>query len=306
MDVVSISTSSVWAAGLNNGNLAIVNMPVRITKIVDNPGKEGLQITAEDYPFGSHQPTLFNKGIASGQVSPNIFADPGASEVVIFEAPNRLSNFDGNQIWIGACGSSADWGSCNIHVSFDNVTYKQIGSITAPARLGVLASNFASGSDPDTTNSLVLNLVENSQALDGGTHTDADKDNTLCFLGGELLSTSTLAVTGQDQYTASGYTRRGRMGSAILAHVAGELFMRLDDAVFKFTYDPTWAGQTIFLKFQSVNAFGNCPQPLSSLTATSFVIPGKNPGTIDASSGLVVKASSPFVGAGPLGWAPTA
>jgi hypothetical protein len=41
-------------------------------------------------------------------------------------------------------------------------------------------------------------------------------------------------------------------------------------------------------------------------TVIGFIIPGKNPGTVDASSGLIVKAVSPFVGAGPLGCAPSA
>ena len=306
MDVVAITTSSVWAAGVNNGNLALVNQPVRITKIVDNPGKEGLVITAEDRPFGVNQPTIYNKDLAAGQAYPNIFADPGNTEVVIFEAPSRLTGFQGNEIWIGACGSSADWGSCNVHVSQDGTTYEQIGEIKIPARLGVLASNLASGSDPDTTHSLVVNMVENSAALAAGTSADADIDNTLCFLGGELLSYSACSVTGQDQVTMDTYIRRGRKGSSILSHVAGELFVRLDDAIFKYTYDPAWAGKTVHFKFQSVNTFNNGAQDLSTVSAVSFTIPGQNPGTIDASSGLIIHSSSPFVGAGPLGWAPSA
>jgi hypothetical protein len=67
MDVLYISTSSVWAAGLNNTNLGITNLPVRVTKIVDDP-VSGLEMTCEDYPWGAHQPVLFNKGIAAGQV----------------------------------------------------------------------------------------------------------------------------------------------------------------------------------------------------------------------------------------------
>jgi hypothetical protein len=282
----------VWAAETNNQNLALRDLPVRITKIVDNPDGT-LDVTAEDYPFGVHQPTIYNKDLAAALAQPNKYADPGNSEVVMFEATSRLTGFQGNQIWIGALGSNSDWGSCNIYASMDGAKYQQVGTITSPARLGVLGADFGSGVDPDITIPLVIDLVQNSGALESATAADADADNTLCYVDGELVSYSACAVTGVDQCTATVYLRRGRMGSTIGAHIAGSLFMRLDDAVFKFTYDPSWAGKTIHLKFQSVNVYGNSAQDLSTLTATSFTIPGLNPGTVDAASGLVTSTYMP-------------
>lgn len=287
MDVVSITTSSQWAAGLNNGNLAIVNLPVRIQKTVDNPDGS-INFTAEDYPFGVHQPTIYNKGIGAGQIQPNLFADPGNSEIVMFEASNRLTQQQGNEIWIGATGVSDNWGACNVFVSQDGTTYKQIGTIDKVARMGVLHSSLATGSDPDTTHTMIVDMVENSGQLDAGTTTDADLDTTLCFVDGELISYSACAISGQGQYTMGTYMRRGRMGSIIGAHAAGALFLRLDDSVFQFKYDPTWQGKTLHFKFQSVNTFGNSAQDLSTLTAVSFTVPGLNKGTVDASSGLII------------------
>jgi hypothetical protein len=292
MDVVPITTSSVWAAETNNQNLAVVNLPVRITRVVDNPDGT-LEITAEDYPFGVHQPTVYNKALAAAVAQPNKYADPGNSEVVLFEATSRLTGFAGNQIWIGALGANSDWGSCNVYASMDGDKYLQIGTIESAARLGVLGAAFASGAATDTTNTLIVDLVQNSGALDSGTTADADADNTLCFVDGELISYSACAVTGVDRCTAGTYIRRGRMGSAIAGHAAGTLFMRLDNTVFKFTYDPSWAGKTIHLKFQSVNVYGNSAQDLSTLTAVSFTIPGLNPGTVDAASGLVTSGYMP-------------
>ena len=153
-------------------------------------------------------------------------------------------------------------------------------------------ATFASGSDPDTAHSLIVNLAENSPALEAGTTTDADSGNTLCFVDGEIVAYSACTVSGQDQYTMSTYIRRGLMGSTIASHSSGSLFMRLDGAIFKYTYDPAWAGQTLYFKFQSVNSFNNKAQDLSTLTAVSFTVPGKNPGTIDASSGLVIVAGT--------------
>jgi hypothetical protein len=323
MDVATISTTSIWAAGLNNVNLGIVNLPVRILKIVDDP-IQGLSITAEDYPFGAHQPTIYNKQISNGDVAVNAWAEPGNAEIVMFEATSRMTGYSGNEIWIGATGVSSNYGSTNVWVSQDSTNYKQIGTITAPARMGTVASTFAPGSDPDTGNTLVVTLVENCAALDAGSNTDADYGNTLCYVGGEIISYSAVTATGQNQVTmgvqgspATGYMRRGQMNSTIGSHSAGALFLRLDNAIFKYQYDPTWAGQTLNFKFQTVNSFGNNAQPLSSLTPVSFTVPGNNPGTIDASSGLVIVAGpqnpthpvadptgSNWKGAGPLGWSP--
>lgn len=317
MDVVAISTQSAWSLGLNNTNLGVVNLPVRIINTVDNPDGT-LDIIAEDYPFGVHQPTIFNKAVGAGQVQQNIFVDPGNTEAVLFEATSRLTGFDGNQIWMGACGVSENWGGCNILASSDGTTYKQIGTIKQVARLGTLHSTLAAGFDPDTFHTLVVDMAENSAPLEAGTTSDADAYNTLCFVDGELISYSACTATGIDQYTMGTYLRRGVLGSVAGAHSAGSLFLRLDDSVFKFTYDPTWAGKTLSFKFQSFNTFGNATQDPSTLTPVSFTVPGLNPGSIDASSGLVIHTGSNFptvtgrpaifnsVGAGPLGWTPIA
>jgi hypothetical protein len=166
-------------------------------------------------------------------------------------------------------------------------TYMQVATINAAARLGELASTFASGSDPDTVNSLVVNLAENCGTLDAGSDSDADKGNTLCFCDGEIIAYGALTYTGQNQITCGTYIRRGQMGSTISSHSTGGLFLRLDSSVLKYTYNPVWRGQTLLFKFQSVNSFGLLAQDLSSLTPVSFTLPGLNPGSIDASSGLL-------------------
>jgi hypothetical protein len=464
LDCIYITTSSIWAAGLNNENLSVTNLPVRITKVVDDP-KTGLEITCEDFPWGVHQPVLFNKGISAGEVPSNAFANPGETEIVMFEASNRLTGYSGNEIWIGATGTGTDWGSSNVWVSQDATNYMMVGNISKQARMGVLnntlytsgnwvinsqgafaLSPYAShsltitdniitdplsgttasklvgtssdsylnqliipmpniggapvvlsfyakvpsgthtinayilnqattqrgtaalaltttwqrfsitctmnsldtaaylqiggastlgtslevhawgaqfefgstasayiatktivplGGDPCTNLTMVADLVADSPALDAGTTTDADLGNTMCFVDGEVVSYSTLTLTGNDQYSMGTYLRRGQMGTGISNHIAGtSLFLRLDSSVFKYTYDPTWAGKTLYFKFQSLNVFGNNPIPLADLTAVVFTVPGLNPGTIDASSGLVLSAPSNVVGAGPLPWSP--
>jgi hypothetical protein len=293
MDVVLITTSSDWAAGLNNQNLGVVNLPVRIKKVTDKADGT-LDFVAEDYPFGAHAPSLFHKAVAMGTPQPNEYSPPGNAETVLFEAPNRLTGFSGDQIWIGASGASPDWGGCNVLASMDGDTYTQIGTVKSAARIGVLASAFPVGADPDTADSLVVNLTPSSGPLEAGTTANADADATLCYLGGELLSYSACTVTGEDQYTASGYIRRGRMGSAIADHPAGTPFMRLDSAVLKYSYDATWRGKTVLLKFQSFNAYGGkAVQDMAALTAVSFAVPGLAQGTVDGGTGIVTSQFLP-------------
>jgi hypothetical protein len=246
-----------------------------------------------------------HKLISQGQTQVNLFEDPGNTEVVVFEATDRLTNFAGGEIWIGATGVSDHWGSCNVLVSADGTTYKQLGTINAQARLGTVDSTFASGTDPDTTNSLVVDLVENSAMLEAGTTGDADNGSTLCYVDGEIVGYSAAAISGPDQYTLNTYIRRGQMGSAIAAHAAASAFLRLDDTVFKFAYDPAWGGKTVYFKFQSVNTFGNAAQDASTLTPVTFAIPGLNRGVPPSQATAVInpnfEASSDLP---PYGWIP--
>lgn len=288
MGIVSLTTSHAWAPESNN-TLQIVRRPARITKMIDNPDST-YDVTCEDYIFGAQQPNSFSKVTSMAAVAPNQYADPGITTAIVFEATNRLTAYKGCQLWIGATGPGEDWGGCNVHASMDGTKYQQIGTVEAPARLGTLGSALAATSDPDTTGSLVINLVSGSAALESGTTGDADQGNTLCYVGGELIAYSACAITGPDQYTAGSYLRRGQMGSAVSAHADGALFLRLDDAVLKYTYDPSWAGKTVYLKFQSFNRFGNSAQDISTLTAVAFTVPGVNTGAIDGATGAVTSS----------------
>jgi hypothetical protein len=290
MDVVYLTTSSQWAAELNNLNLGVVSLPVRITKIVDNTDGT-YDITAEDYPFGVHQPTVYNKDLANPTPLPNIYADPGNTIAVLLVATPQLADYAKNQLWIAAAGESSEWGSANVWISQDGDKYDQVGTIEQAGRIGALDANLASHTDPDSTNSMVIKLAENSPQLDSGSTDDADQNVTLCAVGGELISYSTIAITGMDTYTASGYMRRGLLGTSPAAHLAGALFARLDDAVWKYTFDPSWAGKTIYIKLQSVNRFGQSAQDLSLVSPITFVPTVTDPGVIDEFSGTEVVAT---------------
>ena len=300
MDLCNLTTTSQWAAGENNVQLAILNQIVRVTKIVDDP-IIGLEITCEDYLWGVHQPSIYNKDLSSGDRLVNAFAHPGNSDAVMFEAPYALTLAQGNvgnQIWVGVNGASTDWGSCNVWVSQDENKYLNIGNVPNPARLGVTETiSFGVTADPDTTTDLVVKLIGNSAPLESGTTLDADSGTTLCWVGGEIISYSTCTLTGPETFTMSGsYIRRGQKTTNITTHLAGTQFLRLDQSVLKYTYDPTWIGTTLYFKFQSVNRFGNMAQDLNTITPIEFTVAGNtvHPVTaLAAVSGLAASLTQP-------------
>jgi len=293
MDIVTITTSSLWANGANNINLGCVNRPMRITKIENDPA-QGLKVTCEDYIFGSHQPTIYNKQLNVSSPITNAFANPGNPEVVMFECPTLFAlaqgNVTGDTIGIGAMGTSTNYGSTNVFVSEDGTDYIPVGTIKFPAKLGTLASAFhvtSPVSDPDTTDSLVVDLATNCGTMVAATTSNADNDASLCFVDGELISYSALTYTNQQQVTMGTYIRRGQYGTTQSSHAEGSLFLLLDSSIFYYTYPPTWRGKTLYFKFQAANVFGYSPLGLDSIEAITFTIPGENPGSIDASTGIL-------------------
>lgn len=294
MDIVTISTSSLWSAGANNINLGVANMPFRVIKTVNHPTK-GIEVTFEQYNALAHEPVIFNKTTSIANELVNRLTPPGNTQAILFEAPSFMAtalgpNVVGNQIWMGMLGQNEQYGGTNVWVSSDGGTkYAQpFDQVTSKARLGVLGATFPSGSAVDTVNSLVLDLAETSAPLEAGTSTDADNHLTLLFVDGEIVAHSSATTTGVGQQTLDTYILRGLYGSTIRSHAANALVLRLDDAIIKYTYPPQWKGKTLLFKFQSVNIYNLAAQPLANLTPVSFTLPGANPGTVDSSTQILV------------------
>src|SRR3954470_3094841 len=134
MDLVTITINE----------LGLIKIPVRIQQIVDNPDEKGLEITAEEFPWGTAQPTLYAKQIGVG-FKPNAGqADPGNTTALIFEAPSRFGLQQGNILYAFVTGNSPDWGGCQPYVSYDGVSYDPFGPpVMNPARLGTLLTTWA-------------------------------------------------------------------------------------------------------------------------------------------------------------------
>jgi hypothetical protein len=204
-----------------------------------------------------------------------MLVDPGNTNgPIIFEPPAALSGGD-LEVWLIASGG-ANWGGCQIWVSSDGNTYALAGTVYRGARQGVLSATLPSHADPDTADTLAVDLTESQGQLLSGTQADADNLVTLCYCDGELVSYQTATLTASYKYNLT-YLRRGVCGTPIGAHSLGANFARFgpnDPSLFRYRYPSSFIGQTTHVKLPAFNTFGQALQSLSGLTPTSYTLTG--------------------------------
>ncbi|WP_213034816.1 phage tail protein, partial [Acinetobacter baumannii] len=269
MDIVTITDEA----------LGLIQFPVRITRIEEDDFGE-LTITAEELAVGSRSAIEYDSQASNGYQGGN--EEPGnVNAPAIFEPPLELT--DGkSQVWVAVSGG-VNWGGCNVWASLDNTTYEMIGTIYGSARYGQLIT--AIDAD-DATLQVELNTA--SQIF-SGTLEDAQADQTLCKVGDEYFNYQVATLNGSGLYTLSDVLR-GRFDDA-QSHNAGEPFVRLDKAIFKYPYNEGLVEKQIFLKFTSFNGLERKEQTLDEVTAYSYTLSGGRPAGV---KGLSLQ--SPFVG----------
>ena len=280
MDLVTLTEGD--ANGLQN-------VPVRITSIEESETGD-LTVTCEDAPPGvSHgikYPTQSNSGytVNQGDLASSI------NDPILFAAP-AITTISPPAIWAAVSGTG-NYGGCEVWISSDGSNYKQIGVIAHPAKHGVLTATMATGSDPDTAQSCLVDLSVCSGTLLPGSSTDADNRSTLCWVDGEFISYSNATLTSSFHYTLDTYIRRGLYNTPIVAHTSGTHFVLCNDSIFKYQYDPSLVGKTLYVKFPAFNIYGKGGQSLSDATEYSFVVTGMDNG---AEEGLTLVSPGPGV-----------
>lgn len=181
---------------------------------------------------------------------------------VIFQPPADLTA-DGLELWIAAKGKEDGWGGCTVYVSDDNTNYRTVGQIAGSARCGKLINNI-------TKDSTDIIISCNDQLI-SGTKQDAERKNTLCWIGGECLSYVTATLLSTGHYKLSGCIR-GQYNTTSAAHSAGADFVRLDNAVLHLDFAKDDIGKKIYLKFCSYNIFGAGNQDLSEVKAYEYTL----------------------------------
>jgi len=219
-----------------------------------------LELTAEGKPAGTYAPAKYNV-----HENERPFVDynqeaPSVNDVAIFQT---VGDVGGNQIFVGVNAPSG-WGGCSVWLSDNNQTYQRIGNISQQARMGRTKYGFAQ-------NGNFCNVTINQGVLKSGTHIDAERGNTLCWVNGEALSYENVEVHPNNWFTLRGLVR-GQYGTNAINHNADERFVRVDEALFRYPYRKEDIGKTIYLKFTSMNLFGSNEQGLDEVQSYQYTI----------------------------------
>jgi hypothetical protein len=253
---------------LSDANLGLNNTVVRVTEVEEDDNGL-LTVTAEEFPGGIATSVLYPVQTGSSSNFDRGGAPGSVDTPLIFEPPPALAGAT-PQVWMGASGGPA-WGGCVVWVSLDDTSYAAIGSITSAARQGVLTAALAvyAGINPDTTDTLSVNMAESNGALTSTTAAGAQNAVTLAIVDNELLAYETATLTGTNAYNLT-TLQRGLYGSTMASHATGAPFTRLDSAIFEYDLPANYIGQELYVKFQSFNIFGGAAQDLSTCTAYTY------------------------------------
>nr|DAT94203.1 MAG TPA: tail protein [Caudoviricetes sp.] len=237
-----------------------LNKQIVVITSVSEAADGQLEITAEGKPPGTYAPAKYNVHENERPFIDYNQAAPSVNDVAIFQT---VGDVGGNQIFVGVNAPSG-WGGCSVWVSDNGENYRRIGSITQQARMGKLKYGFAQ-------NGNFCNVILNQGVLKSGTHVDAERANTLCWINGEALSYETVETHPDNWYTLRGLVR-GQYGTKAINHGANERFVRVDEALFRYPYRKEDINKTVYLKFTSLNLFGSNEQGLDEVREYQYKI----------------------------------
>jgi len=261
MDIVTIT----------DAGLGLYLHPVRIAALADD-GNGNISVDAEDFVAGAVAARSYPVQLNSGYTLSRGMSPGPLNAPALFEPPVSYLT-DALEVWMGISGASAAWGGCEVWASYDNVTYAKVGDITKAAGQGILSQPLPIGADPDTINTLKINVAGSRATFETVPQEYVDTLASLLWVDGEMIAYRDATLTGQNAYTL-GYLRRGGKGSFISGHVAGSQFVRVDDAIFKLKIPANRAGTRIWLKFRSHNILGGGWRDLATCDAYHYDIAG--------------------------------
>ena len=237
-----------------------LNRQIVVITAVNEAADGQLEFTAEGKPAGTYAPARYDVHENERPFIDYNKEAPSVNDVAIFQT---VGDVGGNQVFIGVNAPSG-WGGCSVWLSDNGENYSRIGSITQQARMGRVKYGF------NQTGNL-CNITLNQGMLKGGTHIDAERANTLCWVNGEAFSYEGAEMHQDNWYTLRGLVR-GQYGTKAINHGANERFVRVDEALFHYPYRKEDIGKTIHLKFTSMNLFGSNEQELDEVQAYQYTL----------------------------------
>ena len=186
--------------------LGLSNAPIRITEIEEDENGF-LQVTAEEFPLGVATATLYptqpvtnnpiNRNVAarSGQHADYLRAAVGAGRrdaAGLDRGVRRLRRrcrSELGRLLMSGCRSTAPR------------TARSARSARRRGRACHRCAGAFSGTNPDTADTLAVNLAESGGVLSSGSAADAQLGNTLCIVDSELVSYETATLTSANNYS---------------------------------------------------------------------------------------------------------
>lgn len=172
---------------LTHAPLGLLNWPVMIVSVADD-GDE-LSITFEDCPEQVGHAENYAADDVIYQRIPWNTPVGDINPPVIFHAPAALTT-GGYEVWVAVSHSDDHYGGCQVWASFSHDNYALVGTLNGQSTCGVLAADFAAGTDPDTDagHVLLVDLSISNGSLASVSHDDARAFQSLCLAGGEFMA----------------------------------------------------------------------------------------------------------------------
>lgn len=277
MDLLSISDPLLGLSGL------IVRV-LSVTFPEKKSEADGIEITAEAWPFGVGSPVLYatvnTSTAAQSQTLP-----PGNCYTPVIAMLPALATQTGDAEVVIATSGGPQWGGCEVWLSYDGTTYNQVGVIQGNCRCGTLTATCPTTGTayPNVDTSSTLAILQQSayqRTLSTISAAVAADLNGLLWVGStgadsELIGYTTATLTGSQAYSLTNLYR-GAYGSSVSAHTSGDSWVLLDGTPLQITVPTSRVGQTVYFKFLSFNNFGQALQAISAVSAVSFVVPTPN------------------------------
>lgn len=175
------------------------------------------------------------------------------------------------RLWLAAAGASAGWQRANVLVSNDvGDSYAWAATVGPAVTMGVTGSTLRmSAADrwnrSDTVDVILLNP---SMWLESRSELAVLAGANLALIGDELVQFTTVTALAAGRFRLGGWLR-GRRGSVVTGHAAGERFV-LIDPVQLIAFDPPVEALGASLRWKAAGAMDN----VASVAALDIVVDG--------------------------------
>lgn len=190
-DIIEISDPYLFESDDYLDPPLVNTIPVRIKKVEDDP-KGGIKFTTEDYPWSIASAVLLPKpaGEPTGDLTTSRQV-PDNTAMLVVEMPASATLQQGNTVYIFCTGEGSNWGGCNLYYSYDNINYTFLANVSSPGRFGYLVDALPATASPDTTDTLVVQMVSPDADLLSVPQSSAEALVTLSAIIGNAYETVT-------------------------------------------------------------------------------------------------------------------